>query len=38
VSVDTDCATCGCRDLDHVALPAITASGSSKAHLKCDKK
>ena len=38
MSVDTDCATCGCRDLDHVALPAITASGSSKAHLKCDKK
>jgi len=37
MSVDSNCAKCGCRDLDHVALPPITASGSSKPHLKCDK-
>jgi len=37
VSVDTDCAKCGCRDLDHVALPPVTASGSSKLNSKCDK-
>ena len=35
--MDTDHAKCGCRDLDRVALPPITASGSSKPHLKCDK-
>lgn len=35
LSVDTIHAKCGCRDLDHVALPPITASGSSKPHLKC---
>lgn len=37
MSVDTDCAKCGCRDLDHVALPPVTASGSSKLNSKCDK-
>jgi hypothetical protein len=37
MSVDTDRAKCGCRDLDRVALPSNTAGGSSKPHLKCDK-
>ena len=34
-SVDTTHAKCGYRDLDHVALPPVTASGSSKPRLKC---
>jgi len=37
MSVDTNRAKCGCGDLDHVALPPVTASGNSKPHLTCDK-